>query len=69
MDHYCIICKELASDQFQVEVKDTRIRTSLSGRLCRFCYFKFVDSFHHRGFFKVAKMVNWIRKKDPLRVI
>ncbi len=66
----CLICKEfVGEDRFRVKVTDNRLDTGASGCLCRFCYNKFIDSYNNRGFFKVAKMVNWLKGKDPMRVI
>ena len=65
----CIICKELVKERYEVAVNDKSMETSFKGFLCRFCYNKFVDSFHNKGFFKVAKMVNWLKRKDPMRSI
>jgi hypothetical protein len=65
----CIVCKEFADERFEVEVKDKVVDTSIKGFVCRFCYNKFVDSFYNRGFFKVAKMVNWLKKKYHMRAI
>lgn len=65
----CIICKEFVEGRYEVEIRDRNVDTLVKGSVCRFCYNKFVDSFHNTGFFNVAKMVNWIKRKDPLRVI
>lgn len=65
----CLICKEFVEARYEMEVKDKNIDTSIKGFVCRFCYNKFVDSFYDKGFFKVAKMVNWLKRKDPMRAI
>ncbi|MBI4020683.1 MAG: hypothetical protein HY369_00400 [Candidatus Aenigmarchaeota archaeon] len=66
---YCIVCKDHVTSRYEVQVRDTAMDTSLQAAVCRFCYHKFVDSFHDRGFFKVGKMLNWIKKRDPQRVV
>lgn len=68
MEH-CLICKEIVEKRFEVKVSDSSVDSGVNGFLCRFCYNKFLDSFYDRGFFKIAKMVNWMKRKDPLRVI
>ena len=65
----CLVCKELVGERYTVQVKDTSIETHLSGHLCRFCYQKFIDSYHNKGFFKVVKMINWLKKKPHMRVM
>lgn len=65
----CIVCKEFTEDRYELQVKDMKMDTTVSSFVCRFCYNKFIDSFHNKGFFKVAKMVNWLKKKDPMRLI
>ena len=65
----CTICKELVENRYEVKVNDKTMDTSFKGFLCRFCYNKFIDSYYNKGFFKVAKMVNWLKKKDNLRAI
>ena len=64
--HFCLVCKELVEPKYEVSVRDTEMDTELTGVLCRFCYHKFVDSFHNRGFFKIHKMINWAKKKDRI---
>jgi len=65
----CLICKELVEDRYEVVVSDKNIDTSIKGFVCRFCYHKFIDSFHDKGFFKVAKIINWLKGKPSMRVL
>lgn len=67
MSFSCLVCKEFVEDRFEVEVRDKNVDTSFTAHVCRFCYNKFLESHHNQGFFKVAKMVNWLRKKPPMR--
>ena len=67
--NYCLICKEIVGTTYEVEIKNKLVDASFSGYLCRFCHNKFLDSLHNKGFFKVAKMVNWLKGKDSKRVL
>jgi len=59
----------VGNSRYEIQVKDSSIGTSMDGLLCRFCYNKFIESYHNKGFFKVAKMINWLKKKDPMMAI
>jgi len=68
MDQWCIICKEFTGgERYEIEVNDKNVDTKINALLCRFCYNKIVESSHHKGFFKLAKMINWVKKKDSMR--
>lgn len=66
--HHCLVCKEFVEQRFEVEIKDKEIDTAFSGFVCRFCYNKFLESFHNKGFFKVAKMIHWLKGKEPSKL-
>lgn len=65
----CLVCKECADDRYAIQVADEEMKTSFQDVLCRFCYNKFVESHNNTGFFKIAKMINWLRKKPYMRVV
>ena len=66
---FCIVCKDIAESRYEVKVKDSGLDIGVRGFLCRHCYNKFINSYHDKGFFKIAKLITWVKeKKDSMRI-
>lgn len=66
---FCIVCKDIAENRYGVKVKDNRLDIDISAFLCRHCFNKFIDSHYNRGFFKVARLITWVKeKRDSVRI-
>lgn len=66
---FCIICKDIAESRYEVKVKDSRLNIAVNACLCRHCFNKFIESYHNKGFFKIAKFITWVKeKRDSMRI-
>jgi hypothetical protein len=66
---FCIVCKDIAENRYEVKVKDSRLNIAINACLCRHCFNKFIDSHHNKGFFKIARLITWVKeKRDSMRI-
>ena len=55
-------------DKYRITVQDTHVNNMVEGYLCRECFNRFLSSHHDEGFFKLSKMVGWMKeRKDRMR--
>jgi len=66
---FCIICKDIAENKYEVTVKNKALDITIRGYLCRHCFNKFIQSHNNEGFFKIAKFITWVKeKRDSMRI-